>query len=168
MPLLAWDAHVLVFCDLVNWPAVCALLAPLVPVQELLVWYRDQASSDRAAPGRSRGGDTRVPKSRAVIVHATMASRTKADSATTHPGLAPIVSSTGWNRTAGPVELMGDLVGRYCVPDALVLDPFARCGSTLVAAQRRGRRAVGIERDARLVAIAIQRLRRQLLSSVTC
>lgn len=49
--------------------------------------------------------------------------------------------------TEKPAALMGDLIQMSTDRGDLVLDPFAGSGSTLVAAQRTGRRAIGFEFD---------------------
>ena len=53
-----------------------------------------------------------------------------------------------------PVELPEQLIRLYTYEDDLVLDPFVGSGSTLVAAARLGRRAVGYDLDAGYVEIA--------------
>jgi DNA modification methylase len=55
-----------------------------------------------------------------------------------------------------PVELMTSLIVK-CPADRVILDPFAGSGTTLVAAKRLGRRAVGIELEERWCEIAAQR-----------
>lgn len=57
-----------------------------------------------------------------------------------------------------PVELVERCVLAFTQEDDLVLDPFAGVGSTLVAAAKHQRRAVGIERDAEYCCIAKDRL----------
>lgn len=47
--------------------------------------------------------------------------------------------------TQKPVELMGRIIRRFSTPTDLIIDPFAGSGSTLVAAIREGRRAIGVE-----------------------
>jgi site-specific DNA-methyltransferase (adenine-specific) len=61
-----------------------------------------------------------------------------------------------------PVELPQRLIELYTYRDDLVLDPFLGSGSTVVAAARTGRRAIGYETDAEYVAIAQQRLAEEL------
>lgn len=57
-----------------------------------------------------------------------------------------------------PTEVMGALI-RYCSrPGDTILDPFAGSGSTLVAAAKAGRRAIGIESDERWIPSIIRRL----------
>ena len=58
-----------------------------------------------------------------------------------------------------PQMLVERLIETFLPPAGdLVLDPFAGSGSTLVTAQRLGRRAVGLELSAEYVALASQRL----------
>ncbi len=57
-----------------------------------------------------------------------------------------------------PVSLMAELL-RCVEPGSLVLDPFAGSGSTLVAAQRLGLRAIGIEQHQSDCDTVVERLR---------
>ncbi len=61
--------------------------------------------------------------------------------------------------TEKPVALMEYWLRNSTTPGELVLDPFAGSGSTLVAALRAGRPAVGIEADPRWFDVAASRLR---------
>ena len=60
--------------------------------------------------------------------------------------------------TVKPIALMEWLVKLVTRDDALVLDPFAGSGSTLLAAQNLGREFIGIEREPRYCDIARTRL----------
>jgi len=62
-----------------------------------------------------------------------------------------------------PLSWMRWAVARASLPGELVLDPFAGSGTTLVAAQALGRRAIGIEIEEAYCRIAVERLRQQPL-----
>lgn len=62
--------------------------------------------------------------------------------------------------TVKPVELMAWLIRLVAPPGGVVLDPFAGSGTTLEAALREGKRAIGIERDPSYIALIHDRLSR--------
>ncbi len=63
-----------------------------------------------------------------------------------------------------PVDLLQGLIERAPVdPSAIVADPFAGSGSTLVAAKRIGRRAVGVELSEEYAETAAKRLAQEAL-----
>jgi site-specific DNA-methyltransferase (adenine-specific) len=61
--------------------------------------------------------------------------------------------------TQKPLDLMLWLIRTYSKPRQLILDSFCGSGSTLVAAKKTGRRAIGCDTDERSCEIAAQRLR---------
>lgn len=60
--------------------------------------------------------------------------------------------------TTKPLPLMLELVELFTDPGDLVFDPFCGSGTTGVACLRLGRRFLGIEKDAKYHAIAVERL----------
>lgn len=66
--------------------------------------------------------------------------------------------------TEKPVALLELLIDQSTQPGALVVDPFAGSGSTIVAAQRSGRRGIGIESDETFHQRASARLDQQLFA----
>lgn len=60
--------------------------------------------------------------------------------------------------TQKPTELMLELVSLFTDPDDVILDPYCGSATTLVAALRLGRRAIGIEKSAHFVDIARRRM----------
>ena len=61
--------------------------------------------------------------------------------------------------TEKPVKLRQDWISNVTDPGALVLDPFAGSGSTVVAAMRAGRRALAIEKDPKWFGVMVGRAR---------
>jgi site-specific DNA-methyltransferase (adenine-specific) len=68
--------------------------------------------------------------------------------------------------TQKPVDLLQYLIRTYTNPDEIILDNTMGSGTTLVAAQREGRKAVGIELDETYCAIAVERLRQPSFFSI--
>jgi DNA modification methylase len=60
--------------------------------------------------------------------------------------------------TQKPLQALEPLIAAFCPPGGTVLDPFAGSGSTLEAAQRVGRKWIGIELSAQYHAAANRRL----------
>jgi site-specific DNA-methyltransferase (adenine-specific) len=78
--------------------------------------------------------------------------------------LLPNLSDTDGHPTPKPLRLMRALLNR--IAGDSILDPFMGSGTTLVAAKQLGRRAIGIEIEERYCAIAVERLRQEVLPFV--
>ncbi len=65
--------------------------------------------------------------------------------------------------TEKPLGLMTTLVKQFSDANETILDPFMGSGTTLRAAKDLGRRAIGIEIEERYCAIAVERLRQEVL-----
>lgn len=61
---------------------------------------------------------------------------------------------------AFPVALPQGFIGYMCDRDAIVFDPFAGAGSTIIAAHRMGRRGVGVELSPRYCDVIAERYQR--------
>lgn len=75
-----------------------------------------------------------------------------------------------WDRESAPVHpnqkplgTISKLIATYSDHDALIVDPFAGSGTTLVAARNLGRRAIGVEIDGQYCDAAVARLSQQIL-----
>jgi site-specific DNA-methyltransferase (adenine-specific) len=68
--------------------------------------------------------------------------------------------------TQKPVALIAYLIRTYTNPGAIILDNCIGSGTTLLAAQNEGRRAVGIEISEEYCKIAVDRLRQPSFFSI--
>lgn len=57
-----------------------------------------------------------------------------------------------------PVELARRCIAAGCKPGGTVLDPFSGAGTTAIAAQQLGRRAIGIDINTKYHDIALKRM----------
>lgn len=73
----------------------------------------------------------------------------------------------GLHPTQKPVDLFAYLIRTYTLPGDVVLDCCMGSGTTLVAAHRTGRSAIGIEIEERYCEVAATRLHRESLSVET-
>jgi len=69
----------------------------------------------------------------------------------------------GYHPTGKPESLLIEWVQQFSDPGDLILDPFMGSGTTLAAAKRLGRRAVGIELEEKYCEIAAKRLSQEAL-----
>ncbi len=70
---------------------------------------------------------------------------------------------SGFHPTGKPEPLLLDWVRQFSDADELILDPFMGSGTTLAAAKRLGRNAIGIEREERYCEIAAKRMQQEAL-----
>jgi len=69
--------------------------------------------------------------------------------------------------TVKPVAMVADALLDVSKRGGLVLDPFLGSGTTILAAERTGRRAAAIELDAHYVDVAIKRFQKQTGKAAT-
>ena len=76
------------------------------------------------------------------------------------PGVVrePVIQSDKHHQTGKPTQLMRKLLA-ITKPGDLVIDPFCRSGSTLVAAQETGRRWIGIDNSFHYCGFSAERVK---------
>lgn len=145
-------SSLLMFVDWRNLPmATDAVQAGGWVWRGLGVWDKTEASRPRMGGLRSQSE---------FIVWATKGpqDQTVAKVVGCLPGVFrfPIVRREKAHQTGKPIALMESLV-RICPPGGLVLDPFAGSATTLLAALKTGRRAIGFELVPEIAHIAEKR-----------
>lgn len=145
--------HALVFCHWESWPDFYDNLCHLFPIRNALIWNK----------GGGGMGDLRheYAKDYEIILFGAIDRQRELTGKRT----GAVIS--GHKRVSAqarhlpfekPVDLLAELIERHSEPGGMVLDPFVGSGSTLVAAKRLGRRAIGVELDEERCEIAARRL----------
>lgn len=145
------DGRVFVCCDGASYPSLYRAMFSQFNLA-LLIWNKGQIGMGRE-----------FRKSHELIVHAWRGDTPifadgigRAD-ILLHP---PVASQNRLHPAEKPTSLIADLLR---VSGETILDPFMGSGTTLVAAKRLGRGAIGIEIEERYCEIAAKRLSQQVL-----
>lgn len=152
-PLLADDAHLLMFCHWQSWPDFYDAASAYVKLRNALIWHK--------ASGGQGNIKTDYLRNYEVILYGSRGAREIGGEGAYSAVLSGFARPAQQDRhhfTEKPEPLMRHLIGRHAPPGGLVLDPFVGSGTTLVAARAAGRRAIGIEIDAGHCATAVKRL----------
>ena len=75
----------------------------------------------------------------------------------------PTVSEPGDHPTEKPVELCTKAISLFSNPGDLILDPFMGSGSTLEAAKKNGRKAIGFDVEEKYCEMAARRCSQEIL-----
>ena len=140
---------VLVFGDL--------MLAPPTGTKQVLVYRKPMDSGMRGAMGGRRRDAEAIYMLGRWTSGIGGASSIIASRAPNVGNPSGIVARSGGHPHAKPLDVLAELITMLPV-DAVIADPFAGSGSTLVAAKLAGHRAIGIELEERYCEMAARRL----------
>lgn len=151
------DAHAYSFCHWEGLPDFYDAMSVHLSMRNALVW-------DKASGGT---GDTVCDYARDFeqILYGIRGRRPlngRRDGAVLRGHRAP-PSADRLHPTEKPISLLAYLILKSTAPGDLVVDPFAGSASTLEAAKRTGRRAVGFEVDERYCERAARRLEQECM-----
>lgn len=151
------DAHAYSFCHWEGLPDFYDAMSTALSIRNALVW-------DKASGGT---GDTVCDFARdwEGILYGLRGRRPlngRRDGAVLR-GYKGVPSSARLHPTEKPVPLLAYLILKSTAPGHLVIDPFSGSGSTLEAAKRTGRRAIGFELDERWCERSAKRLEQECL-----
>lgn len=152
-PLLKADAHLLMFCHWNSWPDFYDALSGYATMRNALIWHKAAGSTGNILANYIRDYE--------VILYAARGDRDILGEGryTSILGGYPTVPPKQRDHpTQKPVGLLRHLAARHCPSGGLVLDPFAGAGSSLLAAQELGHRAIGVEMDERYCEAAARRI----------
>ena len=151
VPKLADDADVYVFTDWTvqaEWVAALELMG--LPLSMPLIWEKGSPGMGDITYNWGCGYEVILycKKGRRPVNHRRRAVLT----------IPRLPSGKNIHPTEKPVALIEELVKVSTNPGDLIVDPYSGSGSTVVAAQRTGRSAIGIEMSKKYVTKSTQRL----------
>jgi site-specific DNA-methyltransferase (adenine-specific) len=150
--------HFLVFCNHESYPVFYAEMYGRCGFLKSLVWDKGHVGLGRV--WRNQHELIIAARWDAAVFHdeATLRSDVLRYSATR--------TSDRQHPVEKPIELLADLIIPTTALNDIVVDPFMGSGTTLLAAKALGRRAIGIEIEEEYCAIAVERLRQEVLPFV--
>jgi site-specific DNA-methyltransferase (adenine-specific) len=157
-PLLAPDAHLLVFCHWQSWPDFYDAVSSYAKMRNALIWYKNAGGQGNVRTDYFRDYE--------VILYGTRGTRElggQGSYSAVLSGFARPGTGDRLHPTQKPEKLLRHLIGRHCPPTGIVLDPFMGSGSTLLAAKNGGCRAIGVEIEERYCEVAAKRCAQDLL-----
>lgn len=139
------------FCDSTSYAVFLSNLYPLYDRTQCIVW-------DKGRGGLGSGWRHSVE----LIIHGALGSTVYADGFRRNLITVPVVDSDSRSHASEkPVDILGTLLSAH--PVGVVLDPYMGTGATLVAARKKGWRAIGVELEERYCEIAARRLSQGVL-----
>ncbi len=144
--MLPWFGHAYIHCDWRTWPTWWdAAKAAHLTAKNLLVWDKGGSGlgSNYANTYELIGFFHKTPQASAMKSRDPVGTRSVfASNMLRYPRPA---GDERLHNAAKPVDLLAALIENSTDPDQMVLDPFAGSGSTLIAAEQVGRRAVAVD-----------------------
>ena len=149
----------LIFCavrQVHGWST--ALEAAGVRVPRVMVWVKPDASPQFSGDRPGHGYES------IVVAHPVGRTRWNGGGKKgVYEHLRMDRASGFWHPTQKPEKLLAELVADFTDIGDTVLDPFAGSGTTLVAAKRLGRKAIGVEVNEQYAEMVANRLRQSAL-----
>jgi hypothetical protein len=151
-----------------DWPRIADLLAAARPIyaewKDLLVWNKGKAGHGSFYRPQHQLIAVFKSGTAAHIANTGVAGQGRVrsnvlDYAAIH-SLHPVPAGGRGEPTEKPLALVADLICDCSRRNGLILDPFGRSGTTILAAEKTGRIARVIESDPRYVDMAIRRWER--------
>ena len=150
------NAHVYLFCHWQSWPDFYDAISTRFRPRNALVWWKETGSLGNF--------DAEWVRDYEVVLFGN-----NGGAALSRPGsdgsvlrFRPVPSPSRLHPTEKPIELLAFILGKSELPGT-ILDPFMGSGTTLVAAKRLGRKAIGIEIEERYCEIAAKRLAQEVM-----
>ncbi len=145
--------QVYVHCDDESYPVFFKVAYPLWPQSQLVIWFKPTGR-------RGRGW----MHAHELILHLRTTTTVYSDGFRQDVvGVMPVRTLNRQHPAEKPGDLLTFLADGLPTLHALVVDPFAGSGSTLMAAKRLNNRAIGIEIEERYCEIAAKRLSQGVL-----
>lgn len=149
------NSSVVLFCAIQHFYTLYKLLSDVGYQCDIqpAIWFRN------GSPGQTQRPELFFARSYEVFIYGHRGNNTllKQGQPNIFSYSAPVVTDK-LHPVQKPLALMEEIITRFCLPGATILDPFAGSGTTLVAAIKRGCKSVGFELEERYFNMGIHRI----------